>query len=133
MADRGREMILSELDQYKNDPVIKQHIMKMIDTDIFWYGNTFKAILTELWMIRNGESIAKPSKELREEETHYCGYSHTTFNDKRLYEGRKHNKITKLRKVSVMKVRRRKTGQKMLPDGQKRTLRIIYDVLGEPG
>ena len=35
MANRGREMILLESDQYKNDPVTNQHIMQMIDTDIF--------------------------------------------------------------------------------------------------
>ena len=35
MADGGREMIPLELDQYKNDLVINQHIMQMIDTDIF--------------------------------------------------------------------------------------------------
>ena len=35
MADRGREMIPFESDQYKNDRVINQHIMQMIDTDIF--------------------------------------------------------------------------------------------------
>ena len=51
MADREREMIPLESDQYKNDPVINQHIMQMIDTDIFWYGKTFRAILMELWKI----------------------------------------------------------------------------------
>ena len=56
MANGGREMILLELDQYKNDPVINQHIMQMIDTDILWYEKTFRAILMELWKIRNGES-----------------------------------------------------------------------------
>ena len=35
MADREREMIPLESDQYKNDRVINQHIMQMIDTDIF--------------------------------------------------------------------------------------------------
>ena len=34
MVDEGREMILLESDQYKNDPVINQHIMQMIDTNI---------------------------------------------------------------------------------------------------
>ena len=34
MADGGRDMIPLESDQYKNDPVINQHIMQMIDTDI---------------------------------------------------------------------------------------------------
>ena len=51
MADGGREMILLESDQYKNDPMINQHIMQMIDTDIFWYGKTFRAILMELQKI----------------------------------------------------------------------------------
>ena len=51
MANRGREMIPIELDQYKNDQVINQHIMQMIDTDIFWYGKTFRVILMELWKI----------------------------------------------------------------------------------
>ena len=51
MADGGREMIPLESDQYKNDPVINQHIMQMIDTDILWYGETFRAILMELQKI----------------------------------------------------------------------------------
>ena len=34
MADGGREMILLELDEYKYDPVINQHVMQMIDTNI---------------------------------------------------------------------------------------------------
>ena len=61
-------MILLELDQYKNDPVINQHIIQMIDTDIFWYGKTFRAILIELWKIRNGETTTKTSEELNEKE-----------------------------------------------------------------
>ena len=51
MADGERDMIPSESDQYKNDLVINQHIMQMIDTDIFWYGETFRAILMELQKI----------------------------------------------------------------------------------
>ena len=70
MADGRREMILLESDQYKNDPVINQHIMQMIDTDIFWYGKTFWVILMELRKIQNGESIKKNGKELNEEETY---------------------------------------------------------------
>ena len=35
MADGERDVIPLELDQYKNDLVINQHIMQMIDTDIF--------------------------------------------------------------------------------------------------
>ena len=89
MADGGREMIPLESDQYKTDPVINQHIMQMIDTDIFWYGKTLRAILMELQKIQNGESIVKPSEELSLEETHYCNDSHTMFNDQRLYKGEK--------------------------------------------
>ena len=51
MANGGREMIPFESDQYKNGPVINQHIKQMIDTYIFWYGKTFRAILMELWKI----------------------------------------------------------------------------------
>ena len=63
MADKGREMILLELDKYKSDPVINQHIMQMIDTDIYWYEQTFREILTELRKIQNGETPTKTSKE----------------------------------------------------------------------
>ena len=89
MADRGREMIPLESDQYKNDLVINQHIMQMIDTDIFWYGKTLKAILMELGKTQNGESIVKPVDELSKKETHYCDDSHAMFNDQRLYKGEK--------------------------------------------
>ena len=68
MVDGGRDLIPLELDQYKNDPVINQHIMQMIDTDIFWYGETFRAILMELQKIRNGETTMKTSEELNEKE-----------------------------------------------------------------
>ena len=70
MVNGGREMILLESDQYKNDPVINQHIMEMIDTDIFWYGETFRAILMELRKIRNGETATKTSKEFNEKESY---------------------------------------------------------------
>ena len=89
MADGGREMILLESDQYKNDPVMNQHIMQMIDTNIVWYLKTFRAILMELWKIQNGESTAKPGEELSEEETHYCDNSHAMFDDQRPYKGEK--------------------------------------------
>ena len=89
MADGERDMIPLESDQYKNDLVINQHIMQMIDTDNFWYGKTFRAILMELWKIKNGETIVQSSKELSEEEIHYCDKSHATFNDQRLYKGEK--------------------------------------------
>ena len=70
MVDGGREMILFESDQYKNDLVINQHIMQMIDTDIFWYRETFMAILMELQKIQNGETTMKTSKELNEKESY---------------------------------------------------------------
>ena len=70
MVDGGREMIPLELDQYKNDLVINQHIMLMIDTDIFWYRETFRAILMELQKIRNGETTTKTSEELNEKESY---------------------------------------------------------------
>ena len=104
-------MILLELDQYKNDPVITQHIMWMINTDIFWYGKTFRAIFMELWKIRNGELIAKSGEEPSIEETHYYNDSHTTFNDQRLYNGEETQQEHSSPKVSVMKARHRKTGQ----------------------
>ena len=54
MANRGREMILLELDKYRNDLEVNQHIMQMINTDIAWYEQTFREILMELQKIRNG-------------------------------------------------------------------------------
>ena len=70
MVDGGRKMIPLELDQHKNDPVINQHIMQMIDTDIFWYRETFRTILMELRKIRNGETMTKTSEELNEKESY---------------------------------------------------------------
>ena len=70
MVDGGREMIPLESDQYKNDPVINQHIMQMIDTDIFWYSETFRAILMELRKICNGETATKTSEELNGKESY---------------------------------------------------------------
>ena len=46
--DAGREMIPLDSDLHQSDPVIIQHIMQMIDTDIFWYGETFRQVITEL-------------------------------------------------------------------------------------
>ena len=89
MADGERDMIPLESDQYKNDPVINQHIMQMIDADIFWCRKTFRAILMELLKIWNGETIALTNKELSEDEIHHCGESHATFDDQRLYKGEK--------------------------------------------
>ena len=66
MADGGREMIPLEWAKYKSDPVVNQHIMQMIDTDIHWYEQTFREILMELQKIRNGETPMKTSKESNE-------------------------------------------------------------------
>ena len=66
MADEGREMIPLESDKYRSDPVVNQHIMQMIDTDIHWYEQTFREIITELRKIRNGETPTKTSKESNE-------------------------------------------------------------------
>ena len=63
MANKGRETIPFELDKYKSDPVVNQHIMQMIDTDIHWYEQTFREIIMELWKIRNGEISTKTSEE----------------------------------------------------------------------
>ena len=63
MADGGREMIPLESDKYKSDPVVNQHIMQMIDTDIHWYEQTFREILIELRKIWNGDTPTKTSKE----------------------------------------------------------------------
>ena len=89
MANGERDMITLESDQYKNDPVINQHIMQMINADIFSYRKTFRAILMELWKIQNGETIAETSEELSEYEIHHCDESHATFDDQRLYTGEK--------------------------------------------
>ena len=59
-------MIPLESDKYKSDPVINQHIMQMIDTDIYWYGQTIREILMELWKIWNGETPMKTSEESNE-------------------------------------------------------------------
>ena len=66
MADEGREMIPLESDKHKSDPVVNQHIMQMIDTDIHWYEQTFREILMELRKIQNGETPTKTSEESNE-------------------------------------------------------------------
>ena len=66
MANGGREMFPLESDKYKSDLVINQHIMQMINTNIYGYGQTFRAILMELQKIRNGESPMKTSEETNE-------------------------------------------------------------------
>ena len=90
MANWEREMIPLELNQYKNDLVINQHIMQMIDTDIFWYEKTFRAILMELQKIWNGKMIAQTSEEHSEKEMiNPCNESHVMLDDPRLYKGEK--------------------------------------------
>ena len=61
MADGGRDMIPLESDEYKSDPVVNQHTMQTIDTDIHWYEQTFREILTVLQKIWNGETPTKTS------------------------------------------------------------------------
>ena len=88
MANGKRELIPLELDLFKKDPVINQHIMQVIDTDIFWYKKTFRGILMELWKIRNGKMITQTSEEHSEKETiNICDESHAMFDDPRLYKG----------------------------------------------
>ena len=66
MADGGREMIPLESAEYKSDPVVNQHTMQMIDTDIHWYEQTFRQVITEVWKIRNGETPTKTNEEPNE-------------------------------------------------------------------
>ena len=66
MANEARERIPLESDKYKSDPVVNQHIMKLIDTDIRWYKQTFREIIMELRKIRNGETPMKTSEESNE-------------------------------------------------------------------
>ena len=37
LADEERDIIPLESSLYKTDPVVDQHIIQMIDTDILWY------------------------------------------------------------------------------------------------
>ena len=109
-ANGERDMIPLESDQHKNDSVINQHIMQMIDADNFWYGKTFRAILMELQKIRNREPIVKTSEELSEDEIHLCDESHAMFDDQRLYKGEKTKQDNEVMKVYVLQARHRKTG-----------------------
>ena len=59
-------MIPLESDMYRSDPVVIQHTMQMIDTDIHWHEQTFREIIMELRKIRNGETPAKTSEETNE-------------------------------------------------------------------
>ena len=63
MADEGRETIPLESDKYESDPVVIQHTMQMIDTDIHWHEQTFREIIMELRKIWNGETLTKTSEE----------------------------------------------------------------------
>ena len=63
MGDRGQDMIPLESDEYKSDLVVNQHTMQMINTDIHWYEQTFRDIITELRKIRNGETPTRTSEE----------------------------------------------------------------------
>ena len=70
MMDKGREMIPLESDLHKSDLVINQHIMQMIDTNIFWYRETFKEILMELRKIRHGETTMNACEKPDKNETY---------------------------------------------------------------
>ena len=66
MADEGWELIPLESDMHRRAPVIIQHTMQMIDTDIHWYEQTFRDIIMELWKLWSGETPTKPSEETSE-------------------------------------------------------------------
>ena len=66
MADEGRVLIPLESDMHRHDPVIIQHTMQMIDTDIHWHEQTFRDIIMELRKLRSGETPTKPSEETSE-------------------------------------------------------------------
>ena len=66
MADKGRELIPLESNLHRSDPVIIQHTMQMIDTDIHWLEQTFSDIIMELQKLRSGETPTKPSEETSE-------------------------------------------------------------------
>ena len=71
MADEGWEMIPLESDKYRSDPVIIQHTIKMIDTDIHWHEQTFWEIIMELQKIQNGETPMK-TREVTNETAMMC-------------------------------------------------------------
>ena len=56
-------MIPLESDKNKSDLVINQHIMQVIDTNIYCYKQTFMEILMELRKIQNGETPTKTREE----------------------------------------------------------------------
>ena len=118
LADEEKDIIPLEPSLYKIDPVIIQHIMRMIDTDISWYEKTFGAILTELWRIQNGKTKTQISKETSEKEPiDLCNESHVTLSDLRLYKGEKEQKDcddTMSKKYLTQSAE--KLAQKKLPD-----------------
>ena len=63
LADEERDIIPLESNLYETDPVINQHIMEMINTDLKSYKKTFGAILTKLQKIKNGKANTKISEE----------------------------------------------------------------------
>ena len=66
MIDDGKELIPLESDMHRRGPVVIQHMMQMIDTDIHWYKQTFRDIVMELRRIPNGKTPTKTSEETSE-------------------------------------------------------------------
>ena len=66
MDYEGRELIPFESDMHRSDPVIIQHTMHMIDTDIHWHEQTFRDIIMELRKLQKGETPTKPNEETSE-------------------------------------------------------------------
>ena len=66
MADEGRELIPLESDMHRSDPVVIQHTMEMIDTNIHWHEQIFRDIIMELRKLQNGETPTKPNEETSE-------------------------------------------------------------------
>ena len=66
MADEGRDLIPLESDIHRSDPVVIQHTMQMIDTDIHWHEQTFRDIIMELRKLRSGETPTTPNEETSE-------------------------------------------------------------------
>ena len=66
MADEGRELIPLESDMHRSDPVVIQHTMQMIDTDVHWHKQTFRDIIMELRKLQSGETPTKPNEETSE-------------------------------------------------------------------
>ena len=63
MANEGRELIPLQSDMHRCDPVVIQHTMHLIDTDIHWHEPTFRDIIMELRKLRNGKTPTKPNEE----------------------------------------------------------------------